>query len=243
MSERVAPDARVQLWLAPEALADDPGVTARIDAWLADDERDRQTRFGAPVARRLDLVARGLTRAALSRLEPGVAPGEWRFVRGETGRPSLAPPFAATGLHFNLAHAHGLVVLAAGRVAGVGVDVEALGKRVRLEVAERYFSAAEVAELSALPVDARAARFLRLWTLKESYLKATGQGVAGGLASATFEFDGDVPVFRRSGVRAPDWVFHEFRPPGYLVALAHPAAPSVATAIPVTCREWSAADF
>ena len=97
-------------------------------------------------------------------------------MRGETGRPSLAPPFAATGLHFNLAHTHGLVVLAAGRVAGVGVDVEALGKRVRLEVAERYFSAAEVAELSALPVDARAARFLRLWTLKESYLKATGQG-------------------------------------------------------------------
>jgi 4'-phosphopantetheinyl transferase len=240
MRVAVAPDTNVQLWIAPESLADDPDVAARIGAWLTDDERERQSRFGAAGPRRLDLVARGLSRAVLSRLEPGIAPRDWRFVR-RSGRPSLAPPFDATGLHFNLAHTDGLVVLAAGRIAQVGVDVEALAKPVRLDIAKRYFSATEAAALAALPPGERAVRFLRLWTLKEAYLKATGQGVSGGLDTAIFDFDGELPVFRQAD-GAPRWTFREFRPPGYLAALAQPA-PSVTSALPVTWREWSAADF
>jgi len=243
MSADAAPDFGVQLWIARESLADDPDIAARIAAWLTDDERERQARFGAPTPRRLDLVARGLSRAVLSRLEPGIAPGEWRFLRDADGRPSLAPPFDATGLHFNLAHTRGLVVLAVGGIAGIGVDVESMDKRVRTELATRYFSAAESADLSALPVDARAARFLRLWTLKEAYLKATGQGIAGGLDTATFWFDADAPVLQREGCAATEWVFREFRPPGYLVALAHPAPLSVTSAPPVTWREWTGTDF
>jgi len=240
MSATLARDTDVQLWIARESLADDRDVVARIGAWLSADERERQSRFGAPGPRRLDLVARGLSRAVLSRLAPGIAPGDWRFSRG-SGRPSLAPPFDATGLHFNLAHTDGLVVLAAGRVDRVGVDVEILGRTVRPELARRYFSATEAAALDALPAGERALRFLRLWTLKEAYLKATGQGVGAGLDRATFDFDGEVPVFRQpEGVAR--WTFQEFRPPGYLVALARPDS-SVTNPPPVTWREWSGADF
>lgn len=236
-----APGAGVQVWIARESLADDPAVAARLAALLCDDERDRQTRFLAPAPRRLDLVARGLLRTVLSRLDPGIAAAAWRFVRSETGRPSLAPPFDATGLHFNLAHTRGLVVLAAGRRPRIGIDVEALDKRVRLEIARRYFSEAEASALFALPPEARAARFLRLWTLKESYLKATGLGVAGGLARTAFEFEGDVPVLRRADdALAGGWVFREYRPPGYLVAVAHPAGGPAAAA---TWIEAGAADF
>jgi 4'-phosphopantetheinyl transferase len=237
-----APGAGVQVWIARESLADDPSVVARISALLSDDERQRQSRFGAPTPRRLDLVARGLQRTVLSRLEPRFAPAEWRFVRGETGRPSLAPPFDSTGLHFNLAHTRGLVVIAAGRVPDVGIDVEALDKRVRLEIATRYFSESEAAALFALPPEARAARFLRLWTLKEAWLKATGMGVAGGLDRTSFGFEDDVAIFRRAGADERRWVFHELRPPGYLIALAHPAL-SATSVPPVTWQEFDAAHF
>ena len=32
-------------------------------------------------------------------------------------------------------------------------------------------------------------RFYALWTLKESWLKATGEGLAGGLDRVSFRFD------------------------------------------------------
>lgn len=242
MSRSAAPDAGVQVWIARESIVDDPAIAARIAALLCDDERERQARFAAPTPRRLDLVARGLSRVVLSRLAPQVAPHDWRFIRSQTGRPSLAPPFDATGLHFNLAHTHGLVVMAAGHVPNIGIDVEAMDKRVRLDIARRYFSDAETAALFALPPQEQAARFLRLWTLKEAWLKATGQGVAGGLSRTAFEFDGETVLFRRADADAGCWVFRELRPPGYLVAIAHPAL-SVAWAPFVTWREIDAADF
>lgn len=234
--------AGVQVWIARESLADDPVVAARIDALLGDDERERQSRFRVPAPRRLDLVTRGLQRIVLSRLEPGVSPADWRFVRSEMGRPSLAAPFDSTGLHFNLAHTRGLVVMAAGRVPQIGIDVEADDKRVNLEVAKRYFSTAEAAALFALPPEHRAQRFLRLWTLKESYLKATGHGVAGGLARTSFELGDPVTFQRDDEPDAGRWVFREYRPPGYLVALAY-AALSVTSPPPVTWIEMIAADF
>jgi 4'-phosphopantetheinyl transferase len=58
-----------------------------------------------------------------------------------------------------------------------------------LHIAPRYFTAVEAAALEALPVDQQAARFYALWTLKESWLKATGEGLAGGLDRVSFHFD------------------------------------------------------
>jgi 4'-phosphopantetheinyl transferase len=244
LSESAAPaDAAVHVWIARESLADDPAVVARIATLLSPDERDRQARLTAATPRRLDLIARGLQRRMLSRLAPAVAPDQWRFVRGDTGRPSLAAPFDATGLHFNLAHTPGLVVMAAGRVPDIGIDVEGLDKRVNLDVARRYFSEAETEALLAMPPEQRPMRFLRLWTLKESYLKATGAGVAGGLARTSFEIDGDAVRLRRADdPHAPRWVFAERRPPGYLVALAYRAL-SAASGLAVTWDEIGAADF
>jgi len=213
--------ARVELWIARESLADDTDIAARFRALLSDEERARQERFAAETPRRLDLVTRGLQRTLLSRFEPAVAPAEWRFVRSDTGRPSLAPPFDATGLHFNLAHTPGLVAMAIARVPHIGVDVEAVDKKVRLDVARRFFSPPETDALFALPPGEQVARFLRLWTLKESYLKATGAGIAGGLGRMTFAIDAGAMSFEcPDDPHASRWMFREFAVAGYLVAVA-----------------------
>ena len=102
--------------------------------------------------------------------------------------------------------------MAVGRVAHIGIDVEALDKRVPMPVARRYFSEREVAALHALAPEDQPRRFLRLWTLKEAYLKAVGEGLAGGLDSMTFTLDDEAGIgFERAGdPQAPRWTFREF---------------------------------
>jgi 4'-phosphopantetheinyl transferase len=212
----------VDLWFAPETLLDDVQLAARLASLLAPEERARHERMAYESGRRQQLLARGMQRELLSRYEPSIAPADWRFERGAGGRPRLAPAFAATGLNFNVAHTSGLVVIAVGRVSQIGVDVEASDKRVSLTVARRYFSAREAAALDALPPEARPRRFLRLWTLKEAYLKAVGEGLAGGLERMTFTL-GEPAGITFEHVDDPDaarWVFREFEQDGFLLALA-----------------------
>ncbi len=212
----------VDVWLAREGLLDDRALAARLVSLLAPEELERRNRMATESGRRQQLLARALQREVLSRHEPRVPPREWRFVRGESGRPSLAPPFDASGLNFNLAHTPGLVVMAVGRVARIGIDVEAVDKAVPMPVARRYFSAREVAALHALAPEDQPRRFLRLWTLKEAYLKGMGEGLAGGLDSMSFSFDGEAGVAfeRASDPQAHRWVFREFTTRGFQLALA-----------------------
>jgi 4'-phosphopantetheinyl transferase len=218
--------ADVDVWIAPESLLDDAGRARRLESLLTPDELERRDRMAMESGRRQQLLTRALQREVLSHHAPRVAPRDWRFLRSEAGRPSLAPPFDATGLHFNIAHTKGLVAMVVARSPHVGIDVEALDKRVPLPVARRYFSAREIDALFALPQEQQPQRFLRLWTLKEAYLKAVGEGLSGGLDRMTFTLDesGGIAFERADDPRAGHWFFQEFTPPGFRVALAYLAA-------------------
>ena len=213
----------VDVWFAHEALLDQPQVAARLVSLLDADERARRDRMAHEGGRRQQLLARAMQREVLSRYEPAIAPADWRFERSAAGRPALAAEFAAGGLNFNVAHTPGMVVMAVGRVARIGVDVEASDKRVPLPVARRYFSPREATALDALAPEARPRRFLRLWTLKEAYLKALGEGLAGGLDRITFTLGDDAGISfeHQDATQADRWTFHEFVQGGYLLALAY----------------------
>jgi 4'-phosphopantetheinyl transferase len=220
---RALDDNAVHVWLAFETLLDVPGNAERFTALMSEDERVRDQRFLVEPARRLHRLARGLQREVLASYLPGTTPRELRFVSGESGRPALAPPFDSSGLVFNLAHTRGLAVLAVARGVALGVDAEIYDKKVPLEVAQRFFSPDEVSGLEALPADAQPRRFLRLWTLKESYLKAVGTGIAGGLDSMTFRIDdAGACTFERAGdPEAARWSFSQFDVgDGHVLALA-----------------------
>jgi 4'-phosphopantetheinyl transferase len=131
--------------------------------------------------------------------------------------------------------------MAVCRHARVGVDVEKLG-RVSLAVAERHFSAAESAQLRALPPEAQPRRFVQLWTLKEAYLKAVGIGLAGGLGRMSFHFDAaeNIRFEREDDAQAARWQFSRFEPGAeHLLALA--VLPDAGnTLMTVTSREFRA---
>ncbi len=142
---------------------------------LSADERERAGRFRFERDRRRFVVARGVLRRLLGRYLDR-EPARVRFGYGPRGKPFVA---AGGGLRFNLSHSAGLALLAFGWRREVGVDVERVRPVPEAEdIARRYFSRWEEAELRRLPAGERQAAFFRCWTRKEAFVKATGDGLS-----------------------------------------------------------------
>ena len=206
----------------PRALP--PELASRLRALLPDDERARHDRFSHAGAGAEYLCGRALLRSSLSTWAE-VPTHAWRLALNAHGRPSVSAPHRAPAVHFNLSHTRGMVVLALGLDPKVGVDVEHLARTVDpLEIADRFFSTTETADLRALPAARHLDRFLALWTLKEAYIKARGMGLALPLQDFTFTPDAAPPRVRFDPSLGDDhdaWRFwRSDLPSGHRVAVA-----------------------
>ena len=182
--------SELHVWLAFDRQLTQRPLVKAFAALLDAGERERAARFRSDEHAHQFLVTRALQRSVLSCYAPETAPADWRFVAGERGKPELAPEFAGCGLRFNISHTALLVAMAVTRGGQIGVDVECLNARAApLALATRYFTSSEARHLAGLPATEQQRHFYRLWTLKEAWLKATGTGVAEGLAGVSFEFD------------------------------------------------------
>jgi 4'-phosphopantetheinyl transferase len=164
---------------------------AAVALWLPaldQQERERAARFVFSRHRVQFIAAHALLRAALSRLA-GARPAAWRFVADPNGKPSAYLGASAAELSFNLSHTEGMAGIAAiaRRDYCLGFDVEPIGREVDLAIARRFFCRDEVEWLDALPEGQRRAGLIRLWTLKEAFIKAIGKGLAQDLASFCFD--------------------------------------------------------
>jgi 4'-phosphopantetheinyl transferase len=169
--------------------AGDPAETERRRRLLSEDERTRHLRFYFEHDRQTYLAAHALTRTVLGKLVDA-PPASLRFELGEHGRPELSFPAQRPALRFNLSHTRGLVACAVAIEADVGVDVEQVERRLDIEqLARSVFSESERNAMAALPVEAQRTRFFELWTLKESYIKAVGKGLALPLRAITLQLD------------------------------------------------------
>ena len=143
--------------------------------------------------------------------------------RDDFGRPRLHASLATCDTSWS--HSGDGLLVALGRDMDVGIDLERLRPRPRaLAVAERYFTAAELAWLQWQESDVRDEAFLRLWCAKEAVLKAHGRGLVFGLDKLAFaQGDGVLALVACDpalGTPA-DWQLLEFIPqPGYRAALA-----------------------
>ena len=106
-------------------------------------------------------------------------------------------------------------MLAVSDGAPVGVDIEKQRAVDYLRLAERFFHPGETAYLlqAGDPCEA----FFTLWTLKESYLKATGDGFSAPLSYACILPDACMGA---TVTGAPGWLFRRYgAPPGYSLAV------------------------
>jgi 4'-phosphopantetheinyl transferase len=122
-------------------------------------------------------IEAGFLLQGMAESELGIKPADIRIIRGENGKPSLVgyPDF-----YFNISHSGEYVVMAYGNVP-VGVDVEQLRDK-ETRVAKRCFTEEEFLYISHTD-DKCGERFFEIWTMKESYLKLTGQGISVPLNS------------------------------------------------------------
>ncbi len=165
--------SQVHLWrfrldlLAAEA--------AGLQRLLSRDELARAERLLDPAKAHHFVVARGRLRQVLSRYLDH-PPEELSFAYGAHGKPRLVGA-AGEALQFNLSHAGcwGLLAVASG--VDIGVDVEKIDLGLDCEnIATRFFSAEETAQLMRYHVTHRRRGFYRLWTRKEAWLKGQGCG-------------------------------------------------------------------
>ena len=206
----------VHVWITFPGAIDAPELLAAYDRLMTDEERQKQRRFYFEKGRHECLVTRALCRTTLSRYVD-ILPEDWRFVKGPHGRPELPSGFCDVPLHFNLSHTDGLIACAVTLDREVGVDVEAIDRNGEtVEIADRFFSPIEVQELRSLPEERQKSRFFDYWTLKESYIKARGMGLAIPLDQFSFHLGEDGPVRISFDARLEDdaaiWQFAQYRP-------------------------------
>jgi 4'-phosphopantetheinyl transferase len=81
-------------------------------------------------------------------------------------------------LDLSLTHTGELMAVGLSRDGRIGVDVEPADRRMRLDLMQAQMcTPAEQAELAPLSQAEQTRQTLRLWTLKEAYTKALGQGM------------------------------------------------------------------
>ncbi len=188
---------------------------------LSSSEKERAGRFRAAEAARHFVVAHGVARELLAQA-CGCRQSDLEFEFGANGKPRIGNPAGAPS--FNLSHCSDLAALAMTPECPIGVDVEAIGA-FNEELAVSCLTPREAAGIAAMDAKAKAGALYRTWVLKEAYLKATGEGLAGGLMSletSTCPQSAVLPVsLRGCATSLRGWQFFPFSvSPIYVGAIA-----------------------
>ena len=181
--EKPIAENQIQLWrFNLESVPEDWQAAGRH--YLSDDENERATKFkrGSDDYINTRIFMRKTLAAYLNR-----SPEKLIFDRNPYGKPFLR----GEDLVFNLSHSRQWAVLAIGINCDLGVDVESTSdRRSILDIAKHYFHSDEIEKLNKITdEDEQKDYFFRLWTLKESFLKALGTGIATGLEKANFQIN------------------------------------------------------
>ena len=149
---------------APGALDD----ALRLLSWQ---RRDKTLRYRFERGKMLSAGAGLLLDNMLTK--HGLRERDMHYIGGEHGKPAID---GHPELHFSLSHSGNLVACAIGKMP-VGVDVQTI-VTARDSLVNYTMSDMEKAHLQELEDEtSRNAYFTQLWTLKESYVKATGTGL------------------------------------------------------------------
>lgn len=181
---------------------EDPALLSELDT----ERKCRIMKYLKAEDRKLCLGAGLILNRVLPRY--GASPAEIRL--GADGKPEVE------GICFNLSHS-GRIVICVTAEREVGCDVEQIVKAPE-GVAERFFHSSESAYVNACVGDERDHRFFRIWTMKESYIKMTGEGMR--LDFDRFEVlpdSGEIKV-RRDGKLLSCRIM-EYNIPGYKVSV------------------------
>lgn len=189
----VLTDNNVHIWRANLDLSETE--VERLESILSSDELTRANRFRFPQHRRRFIAARGILRriiALYEQIEPNLST---LFEYSPLGKPRLSDLLGDRNLQFNISHSHELALYSFTRGDRIGIDLES--ERLHsdvIEIARRFFTNNEAAYLASLSEKQQISAFLQIWTAKEAYLKATGEGIANSLNKVEIAIDDALEV-------------------------------------------------
>ena len=128
---------------------------------------------------------------------------------GKNGKPEIE------GLHFNISHAENFVICSVSENP-VGCDIEKI-RSIKSGFEKRFFTQNEVSYLDKFSGEEKLKQFFRLWTMKESYMKFTGNGMKLALNRFEFIIEDSVKVFR-DGILIPCFI-KEYEFLGYKISV------------------------
>ncbi|CAL5389241.1 unnamed protein product [Camellia sinensis] len=125
--------------------------------------------------------------AVSDQINSQVNPRSLKFRKNIHGKPEVewqqSDDWHPPPLHFNLSHTSSLIACGVTMDSQIGIDVEEKQRTIRndiLSFARRYFSHHEMDFLAAISdPEVQRQEFIKLWTLKEAYVKALGRGFSG----------------------------------------------------------------
>jgi 4'-phosphopantetheinyl transferase len=163
------PAQGAQVWLCP--LHED----LHLAQLLSDEEKARAANMEPEIKANEFALARGWLRVLLAAYVNAAEPLSIRLGIAENQKPfAIDYPM----LHFNLSHSYDWLALAVSRHP-VGIDIEKLRPVPDWRnLADGLFANLAVEEIAAQPETEQAAAFLRQFTAREAYLKATGTGLS-----------------------------------------------------------------
>ncbi|NES02543.1 MAG: 4'-phosphopantetheinyl transferase superfamily protein [Okeania sp. SIO2F4] len=214
---KVSPN-NVHIWSTNLKLL--PSQIEELSTILSSDEIERANKFYFERDKNRFIIARGKLRKILSRYL-NIEPEKLQFTYSDRGKPYLKD----TSILFNLSHSQDLALYAITQVNSIGIDLEYIRPMNDAEnLAKRFFSHQEYNLISQLPPQKQQETFFKLWTCKEAYLKATGDGLAGGLEKVEISLNPKKPVeffsINQDIKEASHWYLHQFIPePNYIAAV------------------------
>ena len=214
---------QVHVWTASLRAAG--GDLTDLCVELAPDERARADRFRTPQLRRRFVVARVILRRFSRRMRRDPSAGSALATAPTASRVSWTRRICASTSRTPETRPS----MPSRRGGEVGIDIEATAREVDVVgVARQAFSSRECEALVALAPDAQREAFFRIWTRKEAYIKARGEGLSypTRLFSVSHGDDDDALIDdERDGQARDRWrVSGLDAPPGFAAALARPKA-------------------
>lgn len=174
---------------------------------LSDDEIARANAFKFELHRQRFLYYRSMLRKILS-LYTGLTAKDIKFGYTKFGKPhilnSVLPP------EFNLSHSEEEGIIGITTPYPIGVDIEEVRQLEDIgEIATQHFSKLELRAFKLIPEIKKCQHFYRLWTCKEAFVKALGNGLSYPLNQFSVDFSGEhcSKISEIKGVRkkAEDW--------------------------------------
>jgi 4'-phosphopantetheinyl transferase len=197
-------------------------IYAAVEDWLPDDlerpglaaalGRDHKRLLEMThVPNRSRFVASRLLLKSAAAAVLGTSPDELELAYKPGGRPHLR---GVDQLDVSISHTEELLVIGLTRNGRIGVDMENADRRMLgLGTERQVCTPYELEALESVAEDRRNRELVRLWTLKEAYSKAIGQGLRFRFTEFGFTpEDQQVQMLRPDGTPGAgwEWSFHSW---------------------------------